>query len=268
MALVAEFIALAHRNGGRAAFYQVRPETLPVYLDAGLHLMKLGEEAIIDLGAFSLKGSARSHLRYALKRGARDGLTFATFPAEGVVGLIPELQAISDGWLEGRNAREKGFSVAGFDLRYVSVQSVALVYQDGRPVAFVTYMTTDMQSEATIGVMRHLPEASAYTMEFLFTHLALELRDAGCRSLSLGVVPLSGLSNTPLASSWHRIAGLVSRHCSAFYDFQGLRRFKSKFMPRWEPRYLAASGAVGQFVTLADVVALTNTHHEAEECLV
>ena len=48
-ALIARFVALAHAHGGRAAFYQVRPEALPLYLDAGLKLMKLGEEACISL---------------------------------------------------------------------------------------------------------------------------------------------------------------------------------------------------------------------------
>ncbi len=53
-----------------------------------------------------------------------------------------------------------------------------------------------------------------------------------------------------------------SSHGGAVYDFQGLRRFKNKFAPHWEPRYLAATGTVGPFVVLADVVALTGTRTE------
>ncbi|HKT95840.1 MAG TPA: phosphatidylglycerol lysyltransferase domain-containing protein, partial [Paraburkholderia sp.] len=38
-ALIREFVSLAHAHSGRAAFYQVRADALPLYLDAGLTLM-------------------------------------------------------------------------------------------------------------------------------------------------------------------------------------------------------------------------------------
>jgi phosphatidylglycerol lysyltransferase len=41
--LVWRFLERAREQGGRASFYQVRPHTLPVYLDAGLRVYKLGE---------------------------------------------------------------------------------------------------------------------------------------------------------------------------------------------------------------------------------
>ncbi|PXW22463.1 bifunctional lysylphosphatidylglycerol flippase/synthetase MprF [Paraburkholderia caballeronis] len=255
-ALIREFVTLAHAHGGRAAFYQVRADALPLYLDAGLTLMKLGEEAHIALPEFDLKGSHRSHLRYALKRGERDGFSFELIDPDRIAANLPVLREISDAWLEGRDAREKSFSVAAFDDNYLAAQSVLLVRQNDRPLAFVTFMTTDLHTEATVGVMRHQPDASPYAMEYLFTQLALHLKAAGFQSLSLGIAPLSGMQPTPLASPWHRIAGFVWRFGGRFYNFRGLRGFKNKFQPRWEPRYLAASGSIGVFITLADLSLL------------
>ncbi|HTH61887.1 MAG TPA: bifunctional lysylphosphatidylglycerol flippase/synthetase MprF [Paraburkholderia sp.] len=254
--LVREFVALAHAHGGRAAFYQVRADALPLYLDAGLTLMKLGEEAHIALPEFDLKGSHRSHLRYALKRGERDGFTTEVIAPQQIAANLPVLREISDAWLESRDAREKSFSVAAFDDTYLAAQSVLLVRQHDVPLAFVTFMTTDLHTEATVGVMRHRPDASPYAMEYLFTQLALHLKAAGFQSLSLGIAPLSGMQPTPLASPWHRIAGLVWRFGGRFYNFRGLRGFKNKFAPRWEPRYLAASGSISVFITLADLSLL------------
>ncbi len=117
-------------------------------------------------------------------------------------------------------------------------------------------MTTDMNTEATVGVMRHVPDASPYAMEYLFTKLALYLKQENYRSLSLGMAPLSGMNPTPLASPWHRLASLMWRFGGRFYNFRGLRGFKSKFQPTWEPRYLAASGSVGVVLTLADLSLL------------
>lgn len=255
-ALIREFVSLAHAHGGRAAFYQVRADALPLYLDAGLTLMKLGEEARVMLQEFDLKGPQRAHLRYALKRGERDGFTFDHIDPSQMPDTLPTLRAISDAWLEDREAREKSFSVAAFDDDYLAAQHVLLVRQNGEPLAFVTFMTTDLNTDATVGVMRHLPGASPYAMEYLFTQLALHLKAAGFQSLSLGMAPLSGMGPTPLASSWHRLAGLIWRFGGKFYNFRGLRGFKNKFAPRWEPRYLAASGSISVFITLADLSLL------------
>jgi phosphatidylglycerol lysyltransferase len=43
--LIWRLIELAAAHGGRAAFYQVRPDSLSLYLDAGLRAWKLGEYA-------------------------------------------------------------------------------------------------------------------------------------------------------------------------------------------------------------------------------
>ena len=45
-------------------------------------------------------------------------------------------------------------------------------------------------------------------------------------------------------------------HGEAVYSFQGLRAFKEKFNPRWEPRYLAYPGGVRLPRILADTSAL------------
>jgi phosphatidylglycerol lysyltransferase len=257
--LIARFLALAHENAGRAAFYQVRSAALPLYLEAGLTLTKLGEEARISLAEFHLEGAGLSHLRYALRRGERDGLTTELVESSSLDPVLPILKLVSDAWLQARHASEKGFSVAAFDPANMCCQSVMLVRQNGRPVAFTTLMTTDLRAEATVGVMRHVPDTSPYAMEFLFTRLALHLRAAGFASMSLGMAPLSGLAPTPLASVWHRIGRLLWAYGSRLYSFRGLRGFKGKFHPVWEPRYLATSGLLGPILTLAAVAAARPT---------
>jgi phosphatidylglycerol lysyltransferase len=93
-------------------------------------------------------------------------------------------------------------------------------------------------------------------MEFLFTQLILALKSEGFETLSLGVAPLSGVRRQPLSSRWHWVGAQIWKHGDRFYNFKGLRTFKGKFNPAWEPRYFAASGTVGPFVALADVATL------------
>ena len=97
--LVWRFVELADKHGGRAAFYQVRPDSLPLYLDAGLRVVKVGEEACIYLEQFCLEGSERYGLRQALKRGEREGLTFQILPPQQICQEHEVLSEISDRWL-------------------------------------------------------------------------------------------------------------------------------------------------------------------------
>lgn len=42
------------------------------------------------------------------------------------------------------------------------------------------------------------------------------------------------------------------------YNFQGLRSFKEKFKPQWEPRYLATPGGLSPVLAIADSAALSS----------
>lgn len=254
--LVWRFVEQAREAGGRAAFYQVRPEGLPVYLDAGLRVYKLGECAMVDLPGFSLQGKQRANLRHGVSRAQREGLTFEVLAPERVAMHHDELQAISDAWLRDHKTAEKAFSLGAFQRDYVLRQPVAVVRQGERMVAFATLLCTDQKQEASVDLMRQLPDAPRSAMDFLFAQLILHFQALGHQRFNLGMVPLSGMAQHPLAPNWHRLGRLLFNHGENFYNFQGLRAFKEKFDPVWEPRYLASPGGFAPFFILADVAAL------------
>jgi phosphatidylglycerol lysyltransferase len=254
--LIWRFIELADEYRGRPAFYQVRPEGLPLYLDAGLRALKLGEYAYVPLADFNLKGSRRANLRQSVNRAERERLEFTVIPPAEVRAVMPELEAVSTAWLTEHRTREKSFSLGTFDTMYVERQPVALVRRDGQIVAFANVLCTEAKVEASVDMMRQLAEAPGCTMEFLFTKLLLQLREEGYQRFGLGMAPMSGMATHELAPRWHRIGRWVFDHGEAFYNFRGLRSFKEKFDPLWEPRYLAASGTLAPLFVLADTAAL------------
>jgi phosphatidylglycerol lysyltransferase len=240
--LVWQFRGLVERHGGWPVFYEVGPDTLPMYVDMGLTPLKIGEEARVPLSSFDLQGPARRGLRYIHRRLGKEGCTCEVVPPPGVGALLPELRAISDAWLEEKRTREKGFSLGFFDDAYLRQCPVALVRQGGRAIAFTNVWLAGDQEELSLDLMRHLPEAPKGVMEYLFVSLMLWGKEQGYRWLSLGMAPLAGLENRPFAPLWNRIGAMIFRHGEEFYNFEGLRQYKAKFDPVWEPRYLVCPG--------------------------
>jgi phosphatidylglycerol lysyltransferase len=254
--LVWRFRELADQAGAWSVFYQVSAEQLPVYVDAGLALSKLGEEARVALDGFSLEGSARAELRQAHRRAGRDGLGFRIVPTADVGALLPELRRVSDDWLRSRATAEKGFSLGRFSEAYLRQFRIALVEHRGAIVAFANLWESDTREELSVDLMRHTGAAPRGVMDFLFTELMLWGKAQGYRWFNLGMAPLAGLEEHRLAPAWHKVGRFVYRHGEEFYNFEGLRQYKEKFLPEWRPRYLAGPGRLALPRVLLDVTTL------------
>ncbi|HEY7887516.1 MAG TPA: bifunctional lysylphosphatidylglycerol flippase/synthetase MprF [Steroidobacteraceae bacterium] len=254
--LVWRFRELSDRHGGQTVFYQTSAERLSLYVDLGLAPLKVGEEARVRLTDFSLEGATRAGLRHSHRHAQRDGLTFELVPPAGIGELLPDLQRISDAWLASKATGEKRFSVGYFSAQYLRNFPLAIVRADGVPVAFANLWTTDTRAELAVDLMRFGPAAPQGTMDFLFVELMSWGRGQGYGWLNLGMAPLSGLDRHPLAPAWHRVGNFVFRHGEHFYNFEGLRRYKAKFDPHWEPKYLIARGGIALPRVLMDVSVL------------
>jgi phosphatidylglycerol lysyltransferase len=247
---------MSDHHGADTVFYQASRGCLGLYVDLGLAPLKIGEEARVPLADFSLDGGARADLRQAHRRAQRDGASFEVVPAERVTELLPLLQPISDAWLAGKSTAEKRFSVGAFSAQYLRQFPLALVRAGGIPVAFANLWTTGTRVEMSVDLMRFDPQAPRSAMDYLFIELMLWGQGEGYRWFNLGMAPLSGLESHPLAPAWHRVGNFVFRHGEHFYNFEGLRRYKAKFDPVWEPRYLVARGGIALPRALVEISVL------------
>ena len=237
-------------------FYQVAPDNLSLYIDLGLTLTKLGEEARIPLRAFSLEGAARADLRQSQRRVARDGAEFAVVPRNDVPAIMPELRAVSDSWLAEKQAGEKLFSLGYFNERYLSCFDCAVVRRAGAIVAFANIWRAGMDMELSVDLMRYSDAAPKSVIDFLLVECMLWGKEQKFQWFNLGMAPLSGLEEHALAPTWHKLGRMVQRYGETFYHFEGLRKYKEKFLPVWRPRYLAASGKFAVAGALLDVTTL------------
>ena len=239
-ALVWHFRELADQNGAKVAFYQVSQNNLPLYLDLGLMLIKLGEEARVPLQDFDLKGGRRSGLRQTSNKLSKIGLGFQILERDQVSARMDHLHQVSDAWMKTKKADEKGFSLGFFSEDYLCRSRCGVITKDDTILAFANLWETDTREEVSIDLMRYASDAPSGTMEYLFIELMLWARQQGYQWFNLGMSPLSGLEKHPLAPLWHKIGNAIFKYGDDFYNFEGLHAYKEKFNPVWQPRYLAA----------------------------
>lgn len=254
--LIRLFLERCDDYAATPVFYEIRKQSLHQYADFGLAFVKLGEEAVVNLAAFSLEGSRGKPFRHALRHLENHGATCRMICAERVASIIDDLRAVSDDWLEHKAGGEKGFSLGFFRPDYIARFPVAIVERAGHVVAFAGVWPGPGKMELSVDLMRFHHEAPNGVMEALLVYVMRWGQEQGYRSFSLGIAPLSGFERSPVAPLWTRLGAFLYSHGETFYNFQGLRAYKDKFHPTWESRYLAYPGGLMLARTLADVAAI------------
>jgi phosphatidylglycerol lysyltransferase len=279
-----KFREVCDAAGVYPVFYQVDESHLGRYIEMGLTMLKLGEEGRVPLADFSLEGRHRSDLRRTKRKSDAAGLKFEIVPRQDVPAIMPRLKAISDAWLSAKSAGEKGFSLGFFNQAYLARYDMAVIVRrsfaerrertgpepessvgpedlcpaakDEEIIAFANILRGANKHELSIDLMRYVPDAPYGVMELLFLELMLHGRGEGFQYFSLGMAPLSGVDAHRLGPLWNRASNLMFHHGEHFYNFQGLRAYKDKFVPEWQPKYLAAPGGFATARALTDVTTL------------
>lgn len=259
MELFWRFRELADAHAARAGFYGLGPDDLPDTVDLGLAIQKTGESAAVPLEAFSLVGRRREVLRRNWRKAGEGGAAFEVLPVGGAVAIMDELKRISDVWLSHHAGGEKSFSMGGFDTRYVAEFPVAIVRgEEGKIVAFATLWLTACKTSFSMDLMRYSDEAPKNVMDYLFVELLQWGKDEGYQAFEFGVAPLAGLEDRRLAPILSRVGRLLYERGEEIYNFQGVRRYKDKYDPVWQPRYIAAPHKWAIPFLLADIGLLSS----------
>ncbi|WP_235886173.1 phosphatidylglycerol lysyltransferase domain-containing protein [Paenibacillus cymbidii] len=257
-AAIGEWKTFADKHALHVVFYQATADYLPLYHEHGYRFFKLGEEALVPLSTFRLSGKSNAALRSVKNRFEREGCRFAMAEPPHGEALMARLRVVSDRWLAGR--KEKGFSLGWFEPDYIQRAPVALL-TDGSDelIAFATLMPCyDSGTTTSIDLMRHLPDAPNGTMDYLFINLFEWAKEQGYAQFNLGMAPLSSVGQTETAFREEKLARLVFRYGGPWYGFEGLRRYKDKFNPVWEPRYLAYPASVPLSVLTVELLLLVS----------
>ena len=183
-------------------------------------------------------------------------VSFEILNCQQVLENMAEIKRVSDEWLSNKSSREKQFSLGYFNETYLAQTSCAVVKKDGIIVAFANLWETDNKKELSIDLMRYTDEAPSGVMEWISTQLMLWGREVGYQQFNLGMAPLSGLETHELAPLWHKVGNVIFEGSGDLYNFEGLRHYKEKFDPVWEPCYLAMPTSLSLIPVILSITSL------------
>jgi phosphatidylglycerol lysyltransferase len=255
--LVRRFQDLAEGHGGWPIFYLVDAEGLPLYVDLGLSVLKVGDDARVSLQDFSLLNGESAGLRAIHDQICREGYRFEIVRSAAVPPLLPTLQAISDAWLAQNRIREKGFSSGIFHPDYVCNFPCAVVRDAaGNIVSFAVLWASANKEDLAVDLVRYHRAAPLGIMDYLLIELMNGGKEQGYRWFNLGVAPFSSIGSHALAPLWHRVGGLIYRQSEHFRNIESLRSYEEKFHPVWRSKYLVCPAGLNIPRILHDIARL------------
>lgn len=230
------------QEGSEPVFYQVSDAYLEYYVDLGLTLFKLGEQARVPLADFNPPKTVDARVWGSYQKLEQEGYHWEILTADSLDDYWPELKAISEDSLTAQNRKERGFSVGYFDENYLRNFPIAVVKKDGEFLAFSNLLVTDGKNELTTDLLRYRPESPEGMINFMLIHAMLWGKKQGYNWFNLGMAPLSGMEEHDFSPGWNKLADFIYTYGENFYGFKTVRAYKSQFNPRWEPKFLVCPG--------------------------
>ncbi len=219
------------------------PDLLPMYKRIGLSVLKIGEEAIVDLDHFSSHTIEAKYFRKIRRRFEARGYKLSRHKPPHSPTTLDEVEAVSKQWLSEPGRHEFGFLEGRFKRSYMAATPLVVLRDStGHPLAFVNEIPSSRPGEANFDLARHVPGVPPGTMDYIFTELMLALRQEGYRSFNLGVAPFAGIGERPEATIEERAVHQLFERFTRFVSYKGLSDYKVKFEPNWEDRFLVYQG--------------------------
>ena len=241
-AIIKQFVHFCNEQDWTIAFWQVRAELADKYREAGLHLLKIGEDAVINIQNFTLKGGAMENVRKSVRRAEKDGLRIFFYRGRVTnAEQLAQMEDISREWLSHKGGPERGFCQGYFDPYGDSEQIYAVALDANNKVcAYGCFVPIYGRRGWAFDQMRRTASASRGTGDFLFVRTIEYLKSIDAEVVSMGLAVLSNTNNENESFLVSRIDSLRGRFGNPAGN-QSLFQFKQKYQPTWESRYLAYS---------------------------
>lgn len=207
----------------------------------GWRVVRVADDAVIDLPSFALDGSRFRQLRRKLRQAEKAGVQVAC--EEATPCLLAELARVDAEWVRD-HAGARGFSMGRYCPQYIVEQQIFVARQDGKVIAFISLHASS--ADLALDLMRHVSGVPDGTMHLLIAGVIEHAKQAGRLRLTLAAMPATNIQEP-------RLMARLRAWFSAKSGGAGLTRFKESFGPRRQPLYLAAPSLASMTLATADI---------------
>ncbi len=247
--VVAAFTRYCRQQDWLMAIYQASTALAETCRAHGWHLDPIGADALVDLGSFAVAGKVGAPIRHAIARAQRDGVTAQCWQGETLPpAIFAEMHDLSTQWLAAQGAqRQMGFSMGRFPADWSpDLLTVVALDTTGHVQAFLTWTPLYAAHGWSLDCMRRAAAATPGVMELVIATALTWAKTQGAMHMSLGLAPLAGVNEAVACDATGAASHTVVERGAIFLQKRGLlvgrddslARFKAKFQPTWQRRYL------------------------------
>jgi len=215
-----------------------------------VNIVKIGASPYFDLQNWNPRGNTAKKLRLGVNHGRKAGISVEQV-YEVDERFRQEVTDLSESWIGTRRAGIK----FGWLFELIPFQNAdakkffAARHSEGNLVGLLAASPIPAREGWYLEDVLRRADSPNGTADLLVFEALRMLANEGAKLATLGTVPLSENGIDEVSSSGNYIAkraiGLSRSKLNSLYNFEGLRCFKSKFVPTWwESEYVILSKGV------------------------
>lgn len=228
------------------------PDDPLIYKRYGFSVLRVGEEAIVDLEPFVTHTYNNSRFRRLQRVFEKEGHRVVRYKPPIPLLILNEVQQVSRQWMTLPHHREYGFFQGRFDKAYIEQCTLSVLRDaNGGMVAFINEVPSYRPGEASFDLMRYIPGSHWGAMDYLFAQMMLLQKKEGYRTFNFAVAPFIGIGNRPDSTMTEKTVNLILGRLHWFLHSRGIRQYKLKFEPQWRDVFVAYQGGSVGLLQLA-----------------
>jgi len=215
--------------------------------ELGLRAIKIGSAPYFDLTTWAPRGDRAKKARAGVNQARRAGVQ-VTEVVDIDDKLVRETACLCKSWLTTRRSAIRFEWLFTVDLFQHKEQKKYFTARDvnGKLVGFLAASPIPARNGWYLEDVLRSKNAPNGTTDLLVVEVLDSLKRSGARLATLGTTLMAteggASSDVHISPMLSRVAWSVARCFSLFYNFNGVRRFKTKFAPSWwESEYVLMS---------------------------